>query len=57
VRAKVVTAVIDGVLLHTLLGDERPTADEFEAVLADVLPEPPPGTSGPPDPSGPSEAG
>ncbi|WP_017587403.1 TetR/AcrR family transcriptional regulator [Nocardiopsis ganjiahuensis] len=41
VRARVVTAVIDGVLLHTLLGETKPSADEFEAILTDVLPEPP----------------
>jgi hypothetical protein len=41
VRARVVIAVIDGVLLHTLLGETKPSADEFEAILTDVLPEPP----------------
>lgn len=44
VRARVVVAVIDGILLQTLLSESKPTADEFEAVLATVLPEPFPGS-------------
>ncbi|MEU0237925.1 TetR family transcriptional regulator [Nocardiopsis sp. NPDC006198] len=49
VRVRVVAAVIDGVLLHSLLGDTAPTAEEFAALLADVLPDPP-GADPAPDP-------
>jgi DNA-binding transcriptional regulator YbjK len=42
VRVRVVTAVIDGILLHTLLQEAKPTADEFEEILDDVLPNPEP---------------
>lgn len=31
----------DGVLPHSLLGETKPSADEFEAILTDVLPVPP----------------
>ncbi|MCY9785285.1 TetR family transcriptional regulator [Nocardiopsis sp. EMB25] len=40
VRARVVAGVIDGLLLHSLLTEEKTSADEFEAVLMDLLPEP-----------------
>ncbi len=40
VRETVVAGVIDGLLLHTLLTDAKPSAEEFEAVLADILPAP-----------------
>ncbi len=40
VRVRIVAGVIDGVLLHTLLSDTKPDADEFAALLEDVLPDP-----------------
>lgn len=40
VRTRVVSAVVDGVLLHSLLTEAKPSADEFEAILTDVLPDP-----------------
>lgn len=40
VRARVVAGAIDGLLLHALLTEKKPDADEFEAVLVDLLPEP-----------------
>ncbi|MEV2278067.1 TetR family transcriptional regulator [Nocardiopsis sp. NPDC049922] len=40
VRARVVVAMIDGFLLQTLLSENKPTADEVEALLSVVLPGP-----------------
>ncbi|WP_420157033.1 TetR/AcrR family transcriptional regulator [Nocardiopsis sp. CNT-189] len=40
VRARNVAGAVDGLLLHSLLTEEKPTADEFEAALADLLPGP-----------------
>ncbi|WP_344108946.1 TetR family transcriptional regulator [Nocardiopsis rhodophaea] len=40
VRERVVAGTIDGLLLHSLLTDDKPTAESFEAVLTDLLPDP-----------------
>ncbi|GLU49108.1 TetR family transcriptional regulator [Nocardiopsis ansamitocini] len=40
VRVRVVAGAIDGLLLHTLLTDDKPSAEEFEGFLTDLLPSP-----------------
>ncbi|MDT0330161.1 TetR/AcrR family transcriptional regulator [Nocardiopsis lambiniae] len=40
VRARVVAGAIDGLLLHSLLTEHKPSADEFEGFLKDLLPDP-----------------
>ncbi|MEW2530535.1 TetR family transcriptional regulator [Streptomyces sp. NPDC047071] len=43
-RVKLFTHAYDGLLLQGLLADKPPTADEFEELLRELLPEPAPDT-------------